>query len=144
MKASKILTVFLTAIFLSLTMVAIPAFAASTTEDGLEVTLFTDKKEYSQGEQITAILTVKNTGEITISNVSLENIVPVGYKLVEGSEVSKQVENLEPGNTVTHTVTYIDGSVEVDEDKPVLIDTDTGIDKDTNSDTGTNTDKGSK
>ena len=85
---------------------AIPAFAASSTQDGIQVTLAADKESYSQGEQITAVLTVTNTNETAVSNVSLENVIPEGYELADGSEATKQVESLKAGETVTLTAVY--------------------------------------
>ena len=42
---------FLT-VLLCITMMAVPALAASDSQDGFEVTLTTDKEEYSKGEEI--------------------------------------------------------------------------------------------
>ena len=53
----------------------------SDSQDGLEVTLTTDKEKYSKGEEIVATLTVTNTNDTAVSNVSLENLIPEGYKL---------------------------------------------------------------
>ena len=94
------------------------AFAASSSQDGLEVTLTTDKESYSQSEQIVATLTVTNTNEAEISNVSLENVIPEGYTLADGSEATKQFESLGAGETVTLTVTYVADSVSGDEANP--------------------------
>ena len=79
MRKIKKIPVFLLALVLCIGMMAIPAFAASSTQDGIQVTLAADKESYSQGEQITAVLTVTNTNETAVSNVSLENVIPEGY-----------------------------------------------------------------
>ena len=73
---------FLT-VLLCITMMAVPALAASDSQDGFEVTLTTDKEEYSKGEEIAATLTVTNTNDTAVSNVSLENLIPDGYKLAD-------------------------------------------------------------
>lgn len=52
--------------------------AASDSQDGFEVTLTTDKEEYSKGEEIAATLTVTNTNDTAVSNVSLENLILMG------------------------------------------------------------------
>lgn len=85
-------------------------FAATNTQDGIEVTLTTDKTVYSSNEQIVVKLTVKNTNEVDITNVSLENLIPEGYKLAEGSETTKQIELLGAGQQIDITVTYVANS----------------------------------
>ena len=107
MKVVKKFTTFLLMLILCISLTAIPAFAESLTQDGLEVTLITDKPEYSQSEQIVTTLTVKNTNDFAIKNVLLENAVPEGYKLAENSDLKKQVESLGTGETVSVKVTYI-------------------------------------
>lgn len=107
MKVVKKFTTFLLMLILCISLTAIPAFAESLTQDGLEVTLITDKLEYSQSEQIVTTLTVRNTNDFSIKNVSLENAVPEGYKLAENSDLKKQVESLGTGETVSVEVTYI-------------------------------------
>lgn len=107
MRAIKKIPVFLLTMILCIGLMAMPAFAASSSQDGLEVTLTTDKESYSQSEQIVASLTVTNTNDFAVSNVSLENVIPEGYTLAEGNEATKQVESLEAGETVSLTVTYV-------------------------------------
>lgn len=107
MKGMRKLSAILLAVMLCVGMINIPVFAATSTQDGLEVTLTTDKESYSQNDQIEATLTVKNTNSVAVSNVSLENVVPEGYKLAEGTEATKQIESLRAGKTVSLTVTYI-------------------------------------
>lgn len=107
MKAIKRVQITLLIMMLCFGMMTVPVFAASSTQDGLEVTLTTDKETYSQSEQIVATLTVTNTNEVTINSVSLENVIPEGYKLADGSEVRKQAESLGAGETVTLKVTYV-------------------------------------
>lgn len=107
MKTMKKVSAFLLMVVLCMSVMVMPAFAVSTSQDGLEVTLTTDKETYSQSEQIVATLTVTNTNEVKVSNVSLENVIPEGYKLADGSESTKQVESLDVGETVTLIVTYV-------------------------------------
>lgn len=118
MKTIKKLPIFLLAIMLCVGMMVIPAYAESSTQDGLEVNLTTNKETYSQDEQIVATLTVTNTNEVAVSNVSLENVIPEGYKLANGSEATKQVESLESGESVTLAVTYVTDHVNDNESDP--------------------------
>lgn len=132
MRAIKKIPVFLLTMILCIGLMAMPAFAASSSQDGLEVTLTTDKETYSQGEQIVATLTVTNTNEIEVSNVSLENVIPQGYTLAEGAEATKQIESLGAGETVSLTVTYVpEGSENSGEQSG------TGNDSGSSSNTGT-------
>ena len=107
MKKAKKTLAFLFAMILCIGMMTMNVSAASTEQDGLEVSLTTDKSEYSQDDPITATLSVTNTNDAAVSNVSLENMIPEGYSLAEGSEAEKQVESLDAGETVTMSVTYI-------------------------------------
>ena len=118
MKKIKNIPVFLLTLMLCIGMMSMPVFAASSTQDGLEITLTTDKDEYNQSDQIKATLTVKNTNDVEIKNVSLENLVPDGYKLVDGEKATKQVESLSAGETVSLTVAYVLKDSEETESQP--------------------------
>lgn len=118
MKVWKKCEVLFLTVLLCITMMAVPVLAASDSQDGLEVTLTTDKEKYSKGEEIVATLTVTNTNDTAVSNVSLENLTPEGYKLADGSEGAKQVESLGAGETVSLTVTYVAEESDAGEDKP--------------------------
>ena len=118
MKVWKKCEVLFLTVLLCITMMAVPVLAASDSQDGLEVTLTTDKEKYSKGEEIVATLTVTNTNDTAVSNVSLENLIPEGYKLADGSEGAKQVESLGAGETVSLTVTYVAEESDAGEDKP--------------------------
>lgn len=106
MKQARKIPILLLAILLSIAMLTVSAYAATSSHDGMKVTLKTDKSVYQKGESITATLTVTNTNDFAVSNVSLENVIPEGYTLAEGNEAMKQVESLEAGETTTLTVTY--------------------------------------
>lgn len=118
MKTMKKISAFLLMVVLCISVMVMPVYAASTSQDGLEVTLTTDKETYDKGEQIEATLTVTNTNDFVVSNVSLENMIPDGYKLSEGSTATKQVESLAPGEMVSLTVTYVAVDSDNNEDKP--------------------------
>lgn len=107
MKTMKKVSAFLLMVVLCMSVMVMPAFAASTSQDGLEVTLTTDKETYAKGEQIEATLTVTNTNDFAVNNVALESAILEGYTLAEGTEATKQVESLGAGETVSLTVTYV-------------------------------------
>ncbi|MGN0298620.1 MAG: cellulase family glycosylhydrolase, partial [Lachnospiraceae bacterium] len=79
----------------------------TVTQDGIQVTLTTDKKEYSQGEKITVSFTVTNTNDFDITNISLEALIPVGYQLSEDSNETMQLDSLAAGESVTFTVVFV-------------------------------------
>ena len=107
MNAVKKSLALLVALLLCVGILAIPTYAAEVSQDGLEVTLTTDKDAYEQGETIVATLTVTNTGDADVVNVSLENLIPEGYAPAEGNETVMQVETLDAGETVTLTVSFV-------------------------------------
>ena len=76
-------------------------FAATVTQDNLEVTLVTDKEKYSENEQIKTTLTVKNNNDTAVTNVDLETALPNGYKLADKSENKKTVDSIAAGESVS-------------------------------------------
>ena len=78
MKIAKKLTALAVSSLMMFSVAGITASAAAVTQDGLNVSLTTDKTEYKKDEAITATLTVENTGGTSVKDVKLENIVPEG------------------------------------------------------------------
>lgn len=111
MKVIKRIPIFLLSMILCFGMMTGLVFAASSTQDGLEVTLSTDKKTYSQSDQIVATLTVKNIGEDRINNISLENIIPEEYRLSPDSEAKKNAESLEAGESAKLTAIFVSNAI---------------------------------
>lgn len=95
--------IFMLAFILSIS--SINAFAATVTQDNLEVTLVTDKEKYSENEQIKTTLTVKNNNDTAVTNVDLETALPDGYKLADKSENKKTVDSIAAGESVSLDVT---------------------------------------
>lgn len=104
-KIQKLFIVLFTLVF-CFGISTIPAFAASVSQDGLEVTLVTDKTAYDEDEQITATLVVLNTNEQPVSNVSLKHLVPDGYELADGSTDTKEIESIAANDYVSFEVVY--------------------------------------
>ena len=82
-------------------------FAVSTVQDGLEVSLTTDKEIYSKNEKITATLSVKNTNTADVTDVSMETAIPDGYKVDNGLSNVKILETLVPNETAELKVVYV-------------------------------------
>ena len=85
-------------------------FAASTKQDGLEVSIMTDKENYIENEKITATLSVKNTNTTDVTNVTMETVVPDGYKIDDGLSNIKKLETLAPNKTEELKVVYVSAS----------------------------------
>lgn len=74
--------------------------------EGLRVSVVMDKEHYAPGEAITATFTVENISGKTVTVNSLEQLIPEGYQLAEGSEAITEKVDLSPGETLTLSVTY--------------------------------------
>lgn len=137
MKAIKKIPIFLLTMMLCLGIMTIPVIAASSMQDGLEVTLTTDKKTYSRSDQIVATLTVTNKNDVAVSNITLENLIPDGYKLADDSMATKRVKSLATGEKVSLTVTYVAEDSNDNEDKTSI-----GADTDDTNKLGTGNNSG--
>lgn len=97
----------LTSLALSLSWLTLPTYADTINQDGLEISLDTDRESYSADEEIVAKLTVTNNNADNITDVILENIVPDGYVLANGTEAIKSIAELGKGETVSLEVVYV-------------------------------------
>ncbi len=59
--------------------------ASSTTQDGLEVTITTDKTEYTADEDIQVSVSVKNNNSYKVEGISVETLLPEGLVLKTGN-----------------------------------------------------------
>lgn len=60
------------ALVMLITCIAIPVLGNTESKDGIEVTLETDKDSYSANEEVKISVSVKNTGETALNNVTVE------------------------------------------------------------------------
>jgi len=98
----------------------LPVKASTYTEyDGLQVSVEMDREHYEEGEPITATITVTNTNDRTVTIVNLEQLIPAGYVLAEGSEVSKNNVPIQSGETIVLKVTFEGQSAEEPEGEAV-------------------------
>lgn len=102
----KMFLCFALAVFWGIGIKPIPSYAATLSQDGIEVSLSTDKDSYSLNEQIVSSLTVTNTNEYEVSNITLQSIIPEDYRAAEDVETVRTVSRLLAGESVTLTVTY--------------------------------------
>ena len=106
MKIAKKLTALAVSSLMMFSVAGITASAATVTQDGLNVSLTTDKTEYKKDEAITATLTVENTGSASVKDVKLENIVPEGYELAKDYSLTKSVDELKSNDKAELKVVY--------------------------------------
>ncbi len=83
----KRLSALLMLIMLLGSIFALPACAETTIQDGIEVTLTTDKESYTDRELIHASLMLKNMNDHPIKDVRMQILAPEGYALVNAGEI---------------------------------------------------------
>lgn len=99
MKVWRKIPVFLAMLVLCIGMINMPVSAASNTQDGLKVTLTTDKDTYSQSDEIKVNISVENTNSFDVNNVSLESIIPDGLELKKDYSSSATIGTLTAGDS---------------------------------------------
>lgn len=97
----KIFAAFL--ILMLILSCAIPALAMTKTQDGLEVTVNTDKRDYHEGDVIRISLNVRNTGNNPVYDVQAEYKLPSGLILPEGVSSTVSIGQIAPGQNKTYT-----------------------------------------
>ena len=107
MKLVKKITALAVSSLMMFSIAGMNVFAASTKQDGLEVSLTTDKETYSKNEKITATLSVKNTNTADVTDVTMETAIPDGYKVDNGLSNVKILETLVPNETAELKVVYV-------------------------------------
>ena len=99
MKVWRKISAFLAMLVLCAGMITMPVSAASDTQDGLKVTLTTDKDTYSQSDEIKVNISVENTNSFDVNNVSLESIIPDGLELKKDYSSSATIGTLTAGDS---------------------------------------------
>lgn len=80
-------------------------FANTTmTKDGIEATITTDKESYEKGESIKVTVTVKNTGNQNVNNITVELKIPEGIQLAEGTDTTIAIGTLAAGEDKTEII----------------------------------------
>lgn len=70
-------------------------------QNGLRITVETDKLQYEQDESISARITVKNIKEEKVIISNLEQLIPEGYKLDDRTQAGVKDIELFPGDEIT-------------------------------------------
>lgn len=116
-KSRKILHLFL-AVMLAFSFLTSVVYAVTSTQDGLEAEIITDKEVYKANEEILVTVKVKNTNSFLIKRVSIEGLLPDELTLEKGNELSKQIETLNAGETMELTFTAIKVNEEPSTEEP--------------------------
>lgn len=107
MKKCKKLLALTMAVLLAFACFALPSFATSSgSQYGLEATIVTDKESYKANEEIHVTVTVKNTNDFKVEDVSIESLLSETLTLKDGSSSTKTVD-LEAGETLTLSFTAV-------------------------------------
>lgn len=106
-KSLKCLSVILV-MLITLFSFSITALAQTTTQDGLQVNLTTDKQNYSLNEDIEITVSVTNTNDFTVEDVSIEALLPDNFELKDSKqETSTKAIDLKAGENVTLKLTAL-------------------------------------
>ena len=98
MRKNKLLA-FLLAVTVASSSFAVGASAETVEQDGLSVSYTTDKEKYSDSDSISVTLDVKNNNAGSVYDVQLDELVPEGYKLADGSLSYKSIAELKSGES---------------------------------------------
>lgn len=85
------------------------AYANTSIEEGISVSIETDKTTYEKDEEITIKTIVRNLKGVSIHDFSLENVIPDGFKLTNGTNKALDQEELKPGEEIILSTTIIEG-----------------------------------
>ena len=107
MKIAKKLVAVVVSALMMFSIVGMNVFAASTTQDGLEVSLTTDKEAYNRDENISVKITVTNNNSVAVENIAMENFVPDNYRISDDTVVHKMIPYLNAGETAELNTTFV-------------------------------------
>lgn len=99
MSVSKKVIPVLASLLLCFSSFSLPVYAETIEQDGLSVSYTTDKEQYGSSDKINATLTVKNNNAGSVYKVELDETIPEGYKLADGSLKYKSISELKSGES---------------------------------------------
>ena len=101
------LSVCLLALALCFALSAVSVLAEPVLQDGLQVELSADKTSYTGGENIQLTLTVTNTTEEPVQDITLTGNIPQGYTAAQPDAAQLTGIRLGAGETASITVTLV-------------------------------------
>lgn len=107
---------------LGLTMVAMPlnSLAAEKDQDGIHMTILSDKETYQAGEKPEIRISLTNGNSYAVDNVNLESALPEGFNFEDEKEAVQKIGTLQPEQTKEVTFSIVADTVqdiESEEDK---------------------------
>lgn len=79
--------------------------AESKTQDGISVSIYTDKEQYKKDESIIVDIVIKNMNSFDLKDVNVRKILPEGVRLSEGIELEETIDVLYAGEERILTAT---------------------------------------
>lgn len=95
-------------IFVLFCCTGLEAYAVTESQDGLSVTLTTDKQSYLPGEAINVSLLLTNGNSFSISSVHAQVSAPDGYILAAGYAESMSTASLGAGKSLQLVIRYLE------------------------------------
>ena len=107
MKFLKGLSAVAVSVVMMFSVTDVNVFAATTTQDGLEFSLTTDKEAYVRDENIFVTVKVTNNNSVSVENIAIENLVPDNYHISDDTVVHKMIPYLGAGETAELNTTFV-------------------------------------
>jgi arabinan endo-1,5-alpha-L-arabinosidase len=82
-------------------------YDGSVESNGLSITTTTDKESYKDGETAVLTVSVKNTNDYELTDVTLDYTVPKNFSLAEGDERSQTIDSIAAGETKEFQVSAV-------------------------------------
>ena len=95
------------AILFVLSVLPVYAGTGQSEQDGISVSYTTDKEQYKGTDEITAKLKVTNNNAGSVYEIELDENIPEGYALKEGSLRYKSIAELKPGESEVLETVYL-------------------------------------
>jgi len=109
---SKIASAFFLASALCLCSPGIRAHAAENVQDGVKLSITTDRSDYELGDNIIAKISLENNSGNDITDISIESTVPEGYHLEEGKSSVLRSTYIMSGNSISSELVFIPDKAE--------------------------------
>lgn len=102
----KIASLFSTLCIMCCILLVLPlnaSAASSDIQDGLEVSIITNKDEYSADEDVQVSVNVKNTNSNSVGEISIQTLLPEGL-VVKSGDLKITNITIDPGKTYSNNV----------------------------------------
>ena len=83
------------------------AYGAEKTQDGVKLSVSADKESYSSDDRIVVDISLENSSDSDITDVSLESLVPENYCLAEDSSSVKRATYIKAGGSISFQSVFL-------------------------------------